>query len=276
MRVAAEQARVLVTVKATPSPSEKYGDTVCVAGLRLDTPTPTWIRLYPIAFRWLEEGAQFKKYDIIQVEVRRRDADTRHESYSPTEDSIRVVGHLDDWEARQQVFQDVPRTTTCDLVEGTSGNRHDGPSLGLVPVLGTPRLTFAEHEPWTDEQVRKMMQRDIASGSQLFDGGTRPPVLRAPRLKATYHYKCLKPSCPGHKGRNLDWELTALQNRFRHVTDDALKEMVREQFLDKMFSPQKETAFFMGNFELAKMRDRFTVLGTHYPARAVGTRATLF
>ena len=26
-----EQARVLITVKASPEPSEKYGDTVCVA-----------------------------------------------------------------------------------------------------------------------------------------------------------------------------------------------------------------------------------------------------
>ncbi|CAM3719201.1 hypothetical protein E4A47_04460 [Micrococcus flavus] len=28
-------ARVLITVKATPQPSQKYGDTVCVAGIRL-------------------------------------------------------------------------------------------------------------------------------------------------------------------------------------------------------------------------------------------------
>ncbi len=35
MAIIGEQARVLVTVKTSPRPSATYGDTVCVAGIRL-------------------------------------------------------------------------------------------------------------------------------------------------------------------------------------------------------------------------------------------------
>lgn len=87
MRVEGERARVLITVKATPQPSTSYGDTSCVAGVRIDGDEPSWIRLYPIAFRWLDGDAQFKKYDIVELEVRRKDSDTRRESYSPTHSS---------------------------------------------------------------------------------------------------------------------------------------------------------------------------------------------
>ena len=87
MRIEAELARVLVTVKATPQPSEKYGDTSCVAGIRIDGGRAEWIRLYPIAFRWLDGEHQFHKYDVIELEVRRQDSDTRRESHTPAQES---------------------------------------------------------------------------------------------------------------------------------------------------------------------------------------------
>jgi hypothetical protein len=138
MRINAETAQVLITVKTTPMPSTKYGDTVCVAGLRIDRGSPEWVRLYPIAFRWLDVAAQFRKYDIVEVEIRRRDGDSRPESFSPTEDSIRVLDHLKDWKARQPIMGKVPRTSTCVL--RAAAKRHDAPSLGMVPVARLVRV----------------------------------------------------------------------------------------------------------------------------------------
>lgn len=37
----------MITLKTYPNPSETYGETVCVAGVRLDRGRPEWIRLYP-------------------------------------------------------------------------------------------------------------------------------------------------------------------------------------------------------------------------------------
>ena len=57
-----ETKTVLVTVKAYPNPSRKYTETVCCAGIDIDT--KKWIRLYPIPYRDLDESQKFKKYNI--------------------------------------------------------------------------------------------------------------------------------------------------------------------------------------------------------------------
>ena len=46
-----EVMEVLVTVKAYPSVSGTYGEAVCVAGVRLDTPTPHFVRFFPVGYR---------------------------------------------------------------------------------------------------------------------------------------------------------------------------------------------------------------------------------
>lgn len=59
--------RVLVTVKAAPNPSAASGETVCVAGLRLDLGHEGWVRLYPINFRFIEQNHTFRKYDVLSL-----------------------------------------------------------------------------------------------------------------------------------------------------------------------------------------------------------------
>lgn len=60
-RPSEETAEVMVTVKTYPNPSETYGETVCVAGVRLDRGGPEWIRLYPVKFRNADFDSQFRK-----------------------------------------------------------------------------------------------------------------------------------------------------------------------------------------------------------------------
>ena len=71
------QVEVMVLVKATPQPSTKYGDTVCVAGALLGQGPVRWIRLYPIPFRYLESAAKFRKYQTVTVELRPTSGDYR-------------------------------------------------------------------------------------------------------------------------------------------------------------------------------------------------------
>jgi hypothetical protein len=86
---------VIVLVKAYPQPSTKYTESVCVAGLRVDTPVPEWVRLHPVQFRLLKRERQFSKYDLIRVLVRRpTSGDTRPESFTPILDTIEKIGHL--------------------------------------------------------------------------------------------------------------------------------------------------------------------------------------
>src|SRR3981189_350604 len=94
--------RLLVTVKAYPSPSVKYDETVCCAGI---TEQMNWVRLYPIPYRDLPGARQFKKYDVIEVMAARPDPwkDNRPESWRPKLETLKVVDHLEssnNWSAR--------------------------------------------------------------------------------------------------------------------------------------------------------------------------------
>lgn len=272
VRIQGEPARVLITVKTTPMPSASYGDTVCVAGIRLDTGTPHWIRLYPIPFRWLDESQQFGKYEIVELDVSRRHKDTRPESYTPIVETIRRVKRIEGWSARQIVFEDLPRTTTCALRQGA----HDSPSLGMVRVRALQGHRFEPHPGWTpQEQARIARSMDVNVSVLFGQAGRIPPKLAAPKWKLTYRYLCEDPDCRGHDGQVLDWELTMLERHAAGSLEDK-KEAIRKKFVDMMFAPSRETSFFMGNFEAATKRRNFSVLGVYYPPVTVATSARLF
>jgi hypothetical protein len=59
-----EKERILITFKTYPRLSKTYGETVCTAGLREDG---SWIRLYPVPFRRLDESQQHSKYETRMV-----------------------------------------------------------------------------------------------------------------------------------------------------------------------------------------------------------------
>lgn len=56
--------RILITVKTYPTLSRKYGETVCTAGVR---PDGSWLRIYPVPFRRLDETEQYRKFDCEAV-----------------------------------------------------------------------------------------------------------------------------------------------------------------------------------------------------------------
>lgn len=273
MPVIGETIRVLITVKTTPQPSTKYRDTVCTAGVRLDTPRPAWVRLYPIPYRYLASSHQFAKYDVTELEVRRRPQDSRVESYTPNWDSMVRVDHLKPWAPRVEALRALPTTSTCELQEGTRGN-HAGPSLGMGGVGDVDRLIVKAHPGWSPEQKRKI---ELAMNQvDLFDSGTQPPPLEAPRYLAWYRYRCTTRACGGHTSQILDWELTELQ---RHLRGDSEREALRkleDKFLGMMFASTRDTKLFLGNFERPTKRQNFSVLGVWYPLKSDVAAVPLF
>lgn len=265
-----------MTVKASPQPSAKYGDTVCVAGIRVDGGRCEWIRLYPLPFRWMGVEQQFRKFDLIEVEVRRETKDTRPESFRPDIDTIKVVGRLDGWNERQSIMGKVARTTTCELSAAASGH-HDAPSLGMVTVASLDGVDVEPFTGWSDAQKERIASAAQLSPLALFQDDTRTPSeLRAPRFVVRYKYHCTTAACAGHVGQVLDWELTALQNRHLRDADEVVRAAIEQRFRDQMFAAGKLTSFFMGNFEDARKRGSFSVLGIYYPPEGVATRVGLF
>jgi hypothetical protein len=76
--------RVLITVKTYPTLSRKYGETVCTAGVREDG---SWVRVYPVPFRRLEEAEQYSKFDWIECQLVRNTSDPRPETFRPVDEN---------------------------------------------------------------------------------------------------------------------------------------------------------------------------------------------
>src|SRR5579862_4628577 len=74
--------RVLITVKTYPTLSRKYGETVCTAALR---PDGSWIHIYPVPFRRLDENQQYSKFDWIEANFIKAKSDPRPESHHPAD-----------------------------------------------------------------------------------------------------------------------------------------------------------------------------------------------
>jgi hypothetical protein len=70
--------RIFILVKTYPVISEKYKELACTAGLREDG---SWIRLYPVPFRLLNEEQRYRKYQWIEADIERNLADPRPESF---------------------------------------------------------------------------------------------------------------------------------------------------------------------------------------------------
>jgi hypothetical protein len=77
----------LVLVKAVPRPSKNYQETVCCAGI---TNSGEWRRLFPVRFRQLTEGQQFKRWQWVSYTARLPRGDLRRESRRIEENTLRT------------------------------------------------------------------------------------------------------------------------------------------------------------------------------------------
>ncbi|AOE43871.1 hypothetical protein SEA_BATSTARR_43 [Gordonia phage BatStarr] len=257
----------MVTVMTYPNPSEKYEETVCVAGVRLDGGEPRWIRLYPMRIRNVDEGWQFKKYDVIELDVQPHGSkDPRIESYRPDQSKLRVVDHVaaeGDWTRRRELLANLRgATTTCSLVAEASEAPMNAParSLGMI----RPTVSHVEvkpGQPWTPEQQRKI---DAVSGQEVLFGTPMTPLEPMPFV-VRYHYSCQEPACRGHDQKVLDWELgQAGRKWFRRYGDETI-EKIRHKWERQMVASDRDLHFFIGNQH--QHRRSFSVLGTWWPAR---------
>jgi hypothetical protein len=203
--------RLLITVKAAPNPSEKYGETVCVAALSIDPLRPGWVRLYPINHRELTSDDRFRKYEIISVMARPARRDQRRESWKPIIETIAREAYLPPWEKRRRYLDPWVEESMCRLNRAVR-DRPDAQSLALIRPARVDGLRVTPHGGWTPSEQRKIDA--YVSQLDLLDNRDRVP-LEAPRFRAAYRYQCHEPGCKGHLQGLLDWELVALQRRLR-------------------------------------------------------------
>ncbi|MPY85853.1 MAG: hypothetical protein GEV00_21805 [Actinophytocola sp.] len=259
----AVRLNVLIMVKAAPNPSDRYGETVCIAGIRTDLDHPGWVRLYPINFRELADDASFHKYDIVSVEAAPARQDPRRESWRPRMPTLHVWNRLPNWHRRRPWVDPYIETDTtmCDLRRQAVSNA-SAQSLALIRPRQVTAFQIAPHPGWTADQQAKIDR--YVSQLDLFGGEDRSP-LEAPRYSGRYHYLCESTDCTGHKQGLLDWEFVALQRRLGHLDDTRARAQLEDKFLVQMCSGKRDVAFYVGN--QAKHPHVFGVLGVYWPPR---------
>ena len=110
-----ERVKVLITVKTYPTPSSKYDELVCTAGVREDG---SFIRLYPIDYRYRPYWQQFQKYQWVEVEIERPTRDPRPESFRPVGEIRPLgppIGSSNNWAERKQYVFAEGISKMCEL-----------------------------------------------------------------------------------------------------------------------------------------------------------------
>jgi len=254
---ALETKSVLITVKAYPNPSKKYGETVCCAGIDIDT--LQWVRLYPIPYRDLDSSQKFKKYTIIQVRCWKARDDHRVESYTIDSDSIQKLSWLDtkqNWQARKKIVLPTISSSFCNILEETNKDK----SLGIFKPFN---VDFS----WEKTTLENEAERR-ACYAQLSFFNTKKNAIEQIPFDFYYHFNCYDmPQCPGHQLPIVDWEIGQAYRDWRHKykPQTQLLQKIKQRWLDLMCSPKNDVYFYVGNMK--RFRDHFMVLGVFYPKK---------
>jgi hypothetical protein len=254
------EMEVLITVKAYPNPSSTYTETVCVAGIRLDTDPHEWVRLYPVQFRMLPKEKQFKKYDIVRLRAVKTTSDPRPESYKLITDSIEVIDHIPHdthWAERMPILKSVEVSSMCEL-QRLQAER--GTSLGFFkPGQITDFFWTETSSEWSDGQLGSLGQGNLLCESA--------PTLEKIPYDFRFRFRCDDPNCNiKHRGKLIDWEVGQLWRRLNGRPEEVRLAEMRARWFDQICSAKRDTYFYAGT--VANHPTKFVLLGAVYPRKA--------
>jgi len=249
-----ERKRILITVKTYPHPSKSYLELVCTAGVLEDG---SFIRLYPVDFRYQPYWNWYKKYQWVEVDVERRHKDPRHESFRPYLDTLTLRGSplstKHGWAERRRYVLAQPPRTMCDL------RQDDTVSLGIVKPRSVADVIVKPSErDWAPGVEAEMKQLHLL-------GPRRKPLEKIP-YTFSYRFHCAEEGCRGHTMSIHDWEIgrlyLSMRDKFRD--EDTAVEKVRQKFFDQMCAEGIDTHFFVGT---TLAHGTWIVLGVFWPKK---------
>ena len=202
--------RILITVKTYPTLSRKYGETVCTAGVKENG---SWVRIYPVPFRRLEEREQYRKFDWLECGLIKSRSDPRPETRHPADmNQLKPVGHMgtgDNWRERRRLLLGTVQVYSRlqYLIDGAKAN-----SLSLAVFKPKKITDFVwEEEPRDWDPAKVAIIRDQTKQSELFSEHTwRKTFKLIPKLPYSFSYRFEDASDQASELQILDWEAGAL------------------------------------------------------------------
>jgi len=264
--------KVLITVKTYPTISSKYKETVCTARLRQDG---SWVRIYPVPFRQLQDDEKYKKFDWIQVDLERNHQDERAESYRPISEIERIshVSTRQDWRERRELILNNSKVFH-DFAALIEQNKNTGLSLATFkPAKIIDLLVDEDVRDWDPIKVQAV--KYLANQGDLFKETSKCfNVVRKLPYKFRYHFADIN----GHERKIMisDWEIGMLywNELKRHEGDEQTAiASVKKKYLEQLVD-NRDIHFFMGTTQQWDARNApnpFMIIGVFSPPKILQT-----
>lgn len=253
------KTKVLISVKTYPAVSGKYDELVCTAGFREDG---SWVRIYPISFRKLPYGSQYKKYQWVEVDLVKNTSDFRPESYRPILE-IKILDQVNtdnNWQKRKEVVLKNVYADLNKLIEEAKSVKR----TSLAVFKPTKILDFIVEPTDRNWDPKKLAQLNQMN---LFEERLRP----VNKLPYNFYYKFKDINGLESKLLVDDWEVGALYWNMRFYKKCSEKEAiqhVKNKFLTD-FINNKDLYFFLGTTRAFHLRSKnpFIIIGVFYPKK---------
>ena len=268
-----KKEKVFIVVKTYPTPSQKYTETVCTAGFREDG---SWIRLYPIPFRFLQKEQRYKKYQWIEAELVRNDKyDPRPESYRiHNVDDVKPLGEIispgrnGQWEERRKLVLEGKKiyTNTKELIDLA---REDKLSLAIFKAAKILKLKVDRIDPKdfqnkvnkVNKALHQLKQGNLFSQQDLEDYKTMPII------PYTFSYQFKDDTGKKSTLSIIDWEIFQLYLNCCKNSDEQTAIARVHQKYDMDFVNNKDLYLFLGTTLKWRKRAKnpFVIIGIFYP-----------
>jgi len=256
-----EKARILILCKTYPSPSSKYAETSCVAGI---SEKGDLIRLYPVPFRMINEDRKFKKWQWITAEISKTRNDRRRESHRVNIDSIKCdntpIPTSNGWMERKKSIENIP--VFQSLSELDNSRVQKGTTLAILkPKCGLRlEISRAATPDWTVEEQNKLVQ--LQNNLDLFDQTDRSNIRLLRKVPYNFYYRSTSPE-DDWKLKIVDWEARALYWNTKRSHGEKWEEPFRHK-LEKAL-PELDLMFLVGNIH--RFSDQWLIISLFYPPR---------
>jgi hypothetical protein len=205
------------------------------------------IRLYPVPFRLLEEDAQFKKWQWIEVDIAKTSKDQRPESRRIRADTLRCLDEPlsthQDWAARRPFIDRLRKFQSFEELD--QARQSESVTLGLLvrQEIVSLELTPAKQPEWSLEDLAKLSP---AQGD-LFSEPDRQALRQLEKLPYDFHYRYRPADRPGaavQKHKIVDWEAGALYRNVRSRPAGGWESAFRAKYEQEL--PSKDLMLLLG------------------------------
>jgi hypothetical protein len=248
---------LLILTKTYPYPSRDYRETSCVAAINKDG---LLRRLYPIPYRFLEKGKQFKKWEWIQSRID-RSSDRRPESHNIDVDSIQRCSFLPpnkNWKNRISLIEHLIYPSFMDLEIARSQGKC---SLGFIrPINVQFSIKAVKDVDWTTKELECLQKEGLFDSEEI----RNRRILK--KLPFEFRYSFSEENNLNSTTQNLlitDWEVGALFWRCKRMYGNEWEFHFRKKMETELLS--KDLIFILGTVH--RFPDQWLIIGLVYPPK---------